>query len=100
MQVKAIQLCISGEVDHPLHILNAKEVPRNIEHHAAPTKARHIADRNDRHRPSLSLLALALNLRREKLANRLNPSEYATWMGSSKRDCLRCDGEYIAFLAQ
>ena len=41
VEVQAVEAEAGDDVDEALHVLDAEEVPRDVEHHAAPLEARH-----------------------------------------------------------
>ena len=85
------------QVDELLDELLRHEMPRHVEHGAAPREARCIVDRHRRHFPSDVVgSGFAENLGRQQLAQRLDAVENPGRRRTANRDPRRRDVEMIA----
>ena len=68
VQVQPVQLVESHQVDEPLDVGDPEEVPRDVEHRAAPDEARPVLDRPRPHPPRPRPNGRALDLRSQELS--------------------------------
>jgi len=77
VQVQDVQLVERDQVDVALDLVDAEEVPGDVEGGAAPGEPRTVHDPHGRDPPGAALDGRVLDLRRQELAQGLDPAEQA-----------------------
>ncbi len=71
VEVEPVELVEAHEVDQPLDVVHAEEVPRHVEHRPAPGEARPVVDRAARESPRPGSTGVCFDRRRQELTKGL-----------------------------
>ena len=79
--MQAVELVHRDQIDVALHVVDAEEVPRDVEERPAPPEARLVADVRDGHEDVERPRTAVFNRPRQQLPQRLHAVEHARGCG-------------------